>query len=275
MKMVLIVASKRDVAGMNIARKLIENYGFKETYETFNGNLVYLKIVKNREVKLVFVNEEPIYTQFITEHFQPELIVYISRHSSRSGKPTLTVHTPGNLTEEASFGGIPRKISVSPASAMKNALKEMMRLKKEWNLQYEVSYECTHHGPSLDVPTMFVELGSTIVQWRDLKAAEAIAHAAMKAVEEQESYPALLGIGGPHYNRKFTKIALSQDVAFGHMIPKHVISRIGLEILKQCVDRTVEKVEKAVLDWKGIKGADKDKLLVMLEKIGLITEKIG
>jgi len=250
MKMVLIVASKRDVAGMNIARKLIENYGFKETYETFNGNLVYLKIVKNREVKLVFVNEEPIYTQFITEHFQPELIVYISRHSSRSGKPTLTVHTPGNLTEEASFGGIPRKISVSPASAMKNALKEMMRLKKEWNLQYEVSYECTHHGPSLDVPTMFVELGSTIVQWRDLKAAEAIAHA-------------------------FTKIALSQDVAFGHMIPKHVISRIGLEILKQCVDRTVEKVEKAVLDWKGIKGADKDKLLVMLEKIGLITEKIG
>jgi len=143
MKMVLIVASKRDVAGMNIARKLIENYGFKETYETFNGNLVYLKIVKNREVKLVFVNEEPIYTQFITEHFQPELIVYISRHSSRSGKPTLTVHTPGNLTEEASFGGIPRKISVSPASAMKNALKEMMRLKKEWNLQYEVSYECT------------------------------------------------------------------------------------------------------------------------------------
>jgi len=272
--MILIVASKVDVAGTNIAEKLIENYGFEETLESFNGNPVYSKTVRNSEVKLVFVNEEPIYTQFITNHFQPELIVYVSRHSSRSGKPTLTVHTPGNLSEEATFGGNPREVSVSPASAMKNALKEMMRLKEEWNLQYEVSYECTHHGPSLKVPTMFAELGSTIVQWRDLKAAEAVAHAAMKAVEEQEKYPALLGIGGPHYNLKFTRIALSENVAFGHMIPKHMASKVDLNLLKQCVERTVEKVEAAVLDWKGIKGADKTKLIEMLKEIGLPVEKI-
>lgn len=179
------------------------------------------------------------------------------------------------MSEEASFGGIPRKVSVSPASAMKKALEEMMRLKKEWNLQYEVSYECTHHGPSLDVPTMFAELGSTIIQWKDEKAAEAVAHATMKAIEKQEVYPAVLGVGGPHYNRKFTKIALSQNVAFGHIIPKHMVSRIDLDILRQCTEKTVEKVQKAVLDWKGIKGADKDALLTLLKEANLPVEKIG
>lgn len=258
---------------MNIAHKLIENCGFEKTSEMFNRNHVYTKRVRNREVKLVFVDEEPIYTQFITEHFRPELIVYVSRHSSRSGRPTLTVHTPGNLSEEANFGGTPRRVSVSPASAMKNALREMMRLKEEWNLKYEVSYECTHHGPSLDAPTMFVELGSSIVQWRDLKAAEAVAYAAMKAIEEQKKYPAVLGIGGPHYNLKFTEMALNGDIAFGHMIPKHMVSGIDLDVLKQCVERTVERVEAAVLDWKGIKGADKGRLITMLGKIGLTIEK--
>ncbi len=42
--------------------------------------------------------------------------------------------------------------------------------------------KCTHHGPSLDVPTMFVELGSSETQWRDSKAAQAVAHSAMHAI---------------------------------------------------------------------------------------------
>ena len=69
--------------------------------------------------------------QHITDYFSPQLLVFVSRHSGVAGIPTLSVHTPGNLTEKAEFGGLPRKISVSPASAMKNALLEMIRLKEE------------------------------------------------------------------------------------------------------------------------------------------------
>ena len=61
-------------------------------------------------------------------------------------------------------------------------LKAFYTLKKKLKLDYEVSYEVTHHGPSLDVPAMFVELGSSENQWSDSKAAEAVAHSAMYAV---------------------------------------------------------------------------------------------
>lgn len=271
--MILIVASTEDTAGMNIAEKIIGHYRFERLSETFHENPVYSKTVQNQEVKLLFVNEEIINTQFITDFFTPQLLVFVSKHSSVSGIPTLSVHTPGNLAE-AEFGGIPRKVSVSPAAAMKDALLEMARLKKEMNLNYEVSYECTHHGPSLDVPTMFAELGSSPKQWKDVRAAEVVAHATIAAISKRSSYPTALGIGGPHYNSKFTKIALSTQTAFGHMIPKYAISQVDTEIIKQCVERTMENVDSAILDWKGIKGADKNKIIAALGEIGVPIEKV-
>ena len=264
------------MASLNIAKQILNHYSFKKTTESFHGNPIYIAEVNDKKVELVSLKEEPVYAQNITEAFpSPELIVFISRHSSASGTPTLSVHTPGNLGE-AKLGGLPRRVSISPANAMRDALETMMRFKEEMQLSYEVCYECTHHGPSLNVPTMFVELGSSLKQWGDLKAAEVVAHAAMKAISKfgGSQAKALLGIGGPHYNEKFTRMTLENEVAFGHIIPKYAISSIDLEILRQCVERTLEKVELAVLDWKGIRGEDKSKLVEMLKEIGLRFQKV-
>jgi len=157
---------------------------------------------------------------------------------------------------------------------MKVALLEMADAKEEMKLDYEVSYECTHHGPSLDVPTMFAELGSSPKEWKDLKAAEAVAHATMAAVFKRSSYPAVLGIGGSHYNKKFTRIALTTENAFGHMIPKYAIPMVNTEMIRQCAERTVENVKTTLMDWKGIKGQDKEKLVEMLNEIGLTIQKV-
>ncbi len=92
---------------------------------------------------------------------------------------------------------------------------------------------------------MFVELGSSEMQWQDSKAAEAVAHAAMYAITNFSSLQlmsAVLGIGGTHYNQKFTCMALVGEAIFGHMIPKYAISTIDSEMLLQCVERTLEKV---------------------------------
>jgi len=271
--MILLVASTKDLAGVNIAQKILEHYDFEETSEVFHEKPVYSKRLREGEAKLIFVKEEPIYMQHLTDFFTPQLIVFVSRHASLSGIPTLSVHTPGNLSE-AELGGIAKKVSISPASAMKNALLEMAKMKEERKLDYQVSYECTHHGPSLDVPTMFVELGSSPTRWKDLEAAEAVAHAAMDAVSEGSIYPAALGVGGPHYNIKFTKMALNTQIAFGHIIPKYAIPKIDAEVIRQCVEKTKETVESVVLDWKGIKGADKARLIQILDEIGLPMEKI-
>jgi len=273
--MILLAASTKDLASINIAKQILNHYPFSLAKEKFHEAPIYKAEVNGKEVKLVILNEELVYAQNITEFSQSlELVVFISRHSSISGTPTLSVHTPGNLGD-ADLGGLPRKISVSPANAMKNALKKMANLVEERQLKYEVSYECTHHGPSLNVPAMFVELGSSPKQWEDLEAAEVVAHAAMEAVSsfERPQAEAVLGIGGPHYNAQFTRMALENTMAFGHMIPKYAIPKLDEDVLGQCIEKTLEKVELAVLDWKGIKGEYKPKIIEILKKIGLQFQK--
>ncbi len=274
--MILLVASNKDIASLNITRQVLDHYPFKVTGITFQGNPVYSAYVNKKEVTLIVLSEEAVNAQHLTDSFtNPSLIVFISRHSSTSGMPTLSVHTPGNL-DAAEFGGLPKQVSISPATAMRDALKALAYFKEGMQLAYEVSYECTHHGPSFNAPTMFVELGSSPQQWRDLKAAEAVAHAAMSAIGKFGVYErtAVLGIGGTHYNERFTRMALNGEAIFGHMIPKYAVSNLNAEMIRQCVEKTVEKVDCAVLDWKGIKSADKPQLLAALQEIGLSYKKI-
>jgi D-aminoacyl-tRNA deacylase len=97
----------------------------------------------------------------------------------------------------------------------------------------------------------------------------------METVKQFGSRPvkAVLGIGGPHYNARFTRMALESEVAFGHMIPKYAVHEADWNVLQQCVRRTSEKVEIIILDWKGIKGEDKAPLIKILMEMGIPFEK--
>jgi D-aminoacyl-tRNA deacylase len=274
--MILIVHSTLDVAGKNIANHVLQRYPFKVTNQTFQEKSVYQAEINGKQTRLLTLNIETFDAQQLPKNFpEAELIVFISRHSSQSGKPTLTVHTPGNFGA-APVGGLPKTLSVCPANAMAATLKALNKLKQENGLDFEVSYEVTHHGPSISVPAMFVELGSSEKQWSNQTAAEAVAEAAMEAVVEfgSSAQPAVLGIGGTHYNQKFTQMALIGEAVFGHMIPKYSLSLLNSELLRQCIERTLEKVEFAVLDWKGIPGEDKFRILGLLAEVGLPFKKV-
>jgi D-aminoacyl-tRNA deacylase len=274
--MILLVHSVKDIAGVNIAKHVLQKQSFNRTGEIFQENPVYSAEINCKHVTYITLAEEAVTAQNLPETFpNSELIVFISRHSSQSGTPTLSVHTPGNLGK-AELGGLARTVSVSPANAMLTALKALTRIKKEMSLNYEVSYECTHHGPSLNIPSMFVELGSSERQWNDQTAAAAVAQAAIEAIANfgTSKNSAVIGIGGTHYNQKFTQMAIDGKAIFGHMIPKYALSLIDAEILVQCAKRTYEKVASFMLDWKGIKSTDKPNLLAALADTGLPIIKV-
>ena len=69
-------------------------------------------------------------------------------------------------------------------------------------------------------------------------------------------------------------MALVGEAIFGHMIPKHLVSKIDSKMLWQCRTKTLEKVSLAILDWKGIKSEDKPKLLSALQDIWLPFKKV-
>jgi D-aminoacyl-tRNA deacylase len=274
--MILLVHSNQDLAGKNIATHLLQQHSFHKTSQTYQQNHVFHAQINGKQVTYITLEQESIDAQNLPQDFpDAELVVFVSRHSSKSETPTLTVHTPGNFSK-AEFGGLPRCVSVCPATAMADALKALNRLKVERSLDYQVSYEATHHGPSLDVPTMFVELGSCEKQWQDQNAAQAVAQSAWEAIANygNSGQPAVLGVGGTHYNRKFTQMALSGEAVFGHMIPKYAVPEVDLQMLQQCVTKTSGQVTGVVLDWKGIKSEDKPKLLAELSELGLPISKV-
>ncbi|MFA7397255.1 MAG: D-aminoacyl-tRNA deacylase [Candidatus Bathyarchaeia archaeon] len=272
-----MVASSKDPASLNIKDQILRNYIFNQTRDEYEGTPNYTADVNEKQVTFITLNRESVQAQDLPQKFpDAKLIIFISRHSSQSAKPTLTVHTPGNFAN-AELGGLPCCVSVSPALAMQTALKAMVHYQEQFGLRnYEVSYEVTHHGPSLKTPSMFIELGSSSEQWGDSVAAEAVAHSAMTTIAnfEASSYPAVLGIGGTHYNQQFTLMALMGVATFGHMIPKYAVEYIDAEMVKQCVDKTLEKVSYAILDWKGIRSEDKPGLIAALESAGLPYKKL-
>lgn len=275
--MILLVASNKDTASLNIKEQILKNYVFQKTDKVFQENPIYTANVNQKQVNLITIEEDAVKAQMLPENFpEAQLIIFISKHSSQSGKPTLSVHTPGNFAA-AELGGLPKAVSVAPAFAMQTALQSLLYHKEHSGLDYEVSYECTHHGPSLNVPTMFVELGSLPQQWVDSRAAKAVADSAMAAIYRfscSTSNSAVLGIGGTHYNQQFTIMSIVGAAAFGHIIPKYAIPMADSDMIKQCVEKTFERVHLAILDWKGIKSEDKPSLISALEAIGLPYKKV-
>ncbi len=189
------------------------------------------------------------------------LVIVASPHSSSKGVPSLSVHTTGNFGP-AEFGGEERTLSTAPALYIGEALRFMHRAAE--GLPYQVTLEVTHHGPTPDLPMVWVEIGSDERGWRDERAARVAARTIEHLLDVEPEGEARIGVGGPHYAPNFTKLTL-QGMNFGHICPKYAVEWLDGEMLEQMVERTRPEPEAVVLDWKGIPGGRRQRLAGQLE----------
>lgn len=252
--MKLVVASRQDLAGMNIAHHLTELFDFEKE----DDHYIY------KDCLLAFIEEDSVYLDFPERKFEDvDFIIFASRHSSEAKISSLTCHTPGNFGA-ADFGGVPGEICFSNPSAQKVALKELMKQKENLNLNFEVSMEATHHGPLTGKPTMFIEIGSSQEEWVNTKAGEAVAVSLMKAVTEREEFPKAVGIGGGHYCQQHTLVMLFREYALGHVLAKY--TPLTEENVRKAVERN-GGCDSFILDWKGT--PERSSVAKMLERFGL------
>uniref|UniRef100_A0A7C2VND6 D-aminoacyl-tRNA deacylase n=1 Tax=Ignisphaera aggregans TaxID=334771 RepID=A0A7C2VND6_9CREN len=173
-------------------------------------------------------------------------VIVVSRHSAKSGRPSLTTHTPGNPWGRNDAGGKPWEIPPSNPVLMWHILRELYKKREEQGLQnYEACYEVTHHGPtSVTRPITFVELGSSEKEWIDVKAQRAVAHATLSALYKAERSEAncivTVGFGGTHYAPLFTRRALEEHECYGHMVPGYVIKELTLDELRSVAKKVIE-----------------------------------
>lgn len=133
--------------------------------------------------------------------------------------------------------------------------------------------EVTHHGPLIEKPCCFIEIGTTKKEWQDEEAGRIIAvtiNKAIKTFEEakKQNWKSAIGIGSKHYCPNFNKIQLSSEYAVSHIIPNYIFPLTEL-IIKEAINKTQEKVELAILDWKGMKGKERQEVVKLLNQLGL------
>lgn len=230
---VLIISSSEDPASTHIKNSLLEQTTWEE-HGIFYDSPVFRHISMNDLVMVTIPDKKIRHENIDTElreqlHIDPRIAIFLSRHRSKTGEPTLTVHPIGNFSD-AEFGGQTKTLVPCAPRMMTHLLRLIKKNLQSTNLDYKVCYEVTHHGPFLKTPTLFVEVGSTEIQWTQIEPASIIAISLLellKAYHYEEDcpkdIPVLLGIGGGHYAPRFTDVAFEKKVAFGHMIPSYHI----------------------------------------------------
>lgn len=247
----IVIYSKEDLAGANIASHL-KKIGGVEVNEVVSPLL-------HCEKEISDVNTD--------------YIIFVSRHKSEAELPCFTVHTPGNWST-AEMGGKPKQLCSAAPSAMKTILMNIDRHAESNKLKkigWKVCMECTHHGPSIELPCFFVEIGSDEKEWKNELAGKIVADAIVAHTWKPYRWPIAFGIGGTHYCPKFTKYELAgaaeeNPFAFAHVLPNYQVDAVDFETFKQGVERSNEMVSTILIDWKGLKREHRDKILKFVER---------
>ncbi len=187
--------------------------------------------------------------------FSADLAVFLSRHAGASGRPCFTCHLTGNFGEpKEGFGGAARTLSKASSHWLKRfylALKEKTG---------RVSLEATHHGPTLQTPTLFVETGSDETEWVKPENGRLLAESVLAALEgPNPGGKAALGFGGTHYCSAFTPL-MEQGWALSHVASKHSVESVDQAMLQQAVAKTVEPIECVFLDKGGMPSAKRKEI---------------
>ena len=257
-----VLYSKKDQAGINISEQLKKHFLPQIPIIELAKDSIYSENIDKTEEKLRNV----------------DFIIFATKHASKAGVPSLSLHAPGNW-RNADFGGKPGKICPTSALVLKYLFQ---KLNENANGKYPITLEVTHHGPLIEKPCCFIEIGSDENAWKNPELGEIIAKtiADIQNFKTNKEIKTAIAIGGPHYAPNFSKIQLStlSGVAISHIIPEHALP-LTENMLKEAIEKTSEHTDLILLDWKGIGNAEsRQKIIELIEKAGLKherTERIG
>ncbi|MEK6978949.1 MAG: D-aminoacyl-tRNA deacylase [Candidatus Micrarchaeota archaeon] len=200
-----------------------------------------------------------------------EYVLVLSPHKSKVPKPMLTMHFPGNWGT-AEMGGEPETLNIAHAGKLKQLFLETKRANVALGLNWEVTIEADHHGPTMTenaVPIIFVEIGSSEAEWGNKLAAQVLATAIngiikIKNDEDSQKFRTFFGVGGGHYAKEFCRFVESEqgkEWAVGHIIPKYAIDNASESVLIQAIEKNMGRVEKAIILKDSLNAKQKEKIL--------------
>ena len=245
----LLIVSDTDIASTIQGDALLARGGWVKR-DTVEGYCVWKH--KLKEVWLWWFGkrllmEDKLDTRFSNETGEEvDEVIFLSRHFAASGIPSLTLHVigvPGEQPhgERAEHGGIKGEVMLpNPRFASWYRLMCEAAHQRALVPEFELTIETTHHGPSLAVPTMFIEIGSSETHWGRVDAAEAWADVMQiglgldggpgvgdwKSISSDDRAAAkvMLGLGGGHYAPRHTDVLRKTDCWAGHQLANYALT---------------------------------------------------
>ena len=263
----MIVATEKDLPSNNIGKKLLELSDFKEYSET------PFKTYKKGEDLIVWHKEDLIFATDMDNYYDAEAYIFIFRHKSKNNEPILTIHSCGNPTSKPMREGNPFELAYTDSALMLTILKNLEKRVPEG---FKVMYEATHHSPTnLSKPVMFVEIGSVDEHYNNLKAIEAVAESILAFLENPKTEcKSCIGFGGGHYADRFTRRAIDENMAFGHIIPSYTFNDTNAKVIKQAIEKTKD-CKYVVIDTRNQgKQEEREPLIKAMEELGMEIIKL-
>ncbi|WP_410808103.1 D-aminoacyl-tRNA deacylase [Methanohalobium sp.] len=269
---ITIICSLVDKASQNIKDHLLASDNWHQIkYPEVLKTSGICSIYESSGFRIVELDKHHIHSDGIDKKlhgygFTSTLLIFASKHRSKDERRLLTTHFTGN-TGTADYGGNPHKLAVTAPYAMRSILTNIKKLSE--NMDYEVSLEATHHGPSeLITPSVYVEIGSTENQWVDPEPGRIIADAIL-SVEPNNcaQCPVALGFGGGHYAKRQSKLLFETNITFGHIFPDYQLEDVDINIVKQAIDKS--NPDFVYFDRKSMSTRERNRIMDIVESLGM------
>ena len=177
----ILAVNSGDIASYNQAKYLLAKFNWEEL-GAVEGKSAY----RYNDVRMWMFENGILFEDDIDKRWHKQTgelvseVIFPSRHAAASGKPSLTLHpigVPHLLKDEhPKFGG-KSGYAAPPSTRLSSWWKMLQNYVEGTDLanQFELTLEVTHHGPWLEVPALFIEIGSTEETWPHEGAAELLA----------------------------------------------------------------------------------------------------
>lgn len=246
---IAVVCSRADPASLNIYERLLElsSWQCKEGYSSCG------------RLRLIIHDEKQSQLSGLDDRLaglglKPEMVVFASRHEAKAGLPWLGGHFTGILEDGQG------KFSAATPGGLRSFLHNIALP------GFAVSAEATHHGPvDLKTPCFFAEIGSTLKEWQDRQAGEAVARAIL-ALEVKE-HAVFLGFGGGHYVARQTELMFKAAVAFGHLFSNYQIAGVNHEVVEEACRKS--RATYAYIDRKSLRSVERKRIEGILAELDL------
>ena len=298
---VLLLASKSDNASMTLCNAVLRLGGWGEELSCTVGSY---RVHQSGLFNLLVIEQLHILADDIDLEFEKstgvsiENILVLSRHVSSSKTPAMALHAigiPGKLPygQPGQSGG-KNGILIPPNPFFAPLFRTMCKFAKLRKLdqEFDLTLETTHHGPILNKPTLYVEIGSSESEWDRTDVAdcwaETLSHVLGISINKSQnidtSIDVMIGFGGGHYAPRHKVIILESNFYLGHVIANYSLlfddtdssdymSGPWVDAVTRAVDSTKISFPNncifAHLDRKSFKGWQRTAIIQKLDDLGI------